>query len=123
MMLPRLGHRIAADVIVGLSVIAGFVAASHGSTPLFFATCGLLVVAAGTAGYFEPVAKRVWIHAVLQMWPELVALPFALATCRGFECGGFIAFLAMACASTVVLIVVSFVGFALRRITRTAKQW
>jgi hypothetical protein len=82
-------------------------------------TIGLaLLIAAGFAGYREPKAKWVVIHPVVMMAPELVAFPFALATCRGFECQGVIAFLAAASLATVVLVAVAFAGFGVQRIKR-----
>jgi hypothetical protein len=54
------------------------------------------ILAAILAGYFEPFAKRVWIHALLLLLPELVALPVAILTCKGHGCVASIVFLAVA---------------------------
>jgi hypothetical protein len=92
---------------------------SKNGSGFFAIVIGLaLVGAAGLAGNREPNAKWVVIHPVVMMAPELIAFPFALATCRGFECGGLIAFLAAASLATLVLIAVAFAGFGLRRIRR-----
>jgi hypothetical protein len=111
--------RIILDLLVSISAIAAFVVLSKtGSAPFAIAIGLALLVAAGFAGNREPKAKWVAIHPVVMMAPELIAFPVALATCRSFECGGVIAFLAAISLSTLVLIVVAFAGFGLRRIRR-----
>jgi hypothetical protein len=111
--------RIILDLLVSISAIAAFVVLSKNGSGFLAIAIGLaLIAAAGFAGNREPNAKWVVIHPVVMMAPELIAFPFALATCRGFECGGVIAFLAAISLSTLVLIVVAFAGFGLRRIRR-----
>ena len=97
--------RVLADLVVGIAAVVGFIAASkNGETGgywLIAVACGLLMSAI-MAGYFEPSAKRVWCHALLIMWPELLALPVALMTCKGHGCAGFVAFLYAKCTDTVL---------------------
>ena len=69
----------------------------------------------GSQGYFEPSAKRVWCHALLIMWPEVLALPVALMTCKGHGCAGFVAFLFLASLFTLILMAASFGAFFIRR--------
>ncbi len=76
--------------------------------------CSILI-AAILAGYFEPLAKRVWIHASLLTLPELVAFPIAILTCRGHGCVATIVLLAAAVLSTFVLMAVSYAAFFIRR--------
>src|ERR1700752_3319983 len=120
-----LGPRIAADLLTGIVATGGFVLASRcsnsGAAWIFISAGVLLLLAAVLAGYHEPSAKRVWIHAPLMMSPELIALPAAYFTCKGFECAGVIAFLMLASLFAGVLIVFSYVGFALKRRVLTAK--
>ena len=112
------GLRAAADVLAGVCASAGFIFASRsneiGANRLLLITCILLLILAAIAGFCEPFLKRVWIHAVLIMSPELIALPVVSLSCRGFECAGGIAFLMMASFFTIGLIAFSFLGFALR---------
>ena len=83
------GHRVAAEVLIGIGTTCGFVLASRSSDSsaawLLISACGLLILVAVLAGYYEPSAKRVWIHSPLLMFLELIALPAAAFTCRGFE--------------------------------------
>jgi hypothetical protein len=112
------GVRAAADVVAGICAAGGFVLASRGNeiaaNRLLLITCILLLVLAAIAGFCEPFLKRVWIHAVLIMSPELIALPVVSLSCRGFECAGAIVFLMAASFFTVGLIAFSFVGFTVR---------
>jgi hypothetical protein len=107
-----------ADLVVGIAAVGGFIAASkNGETAgywLIAVACGLLMSAI-MAGYFEPSAKRVWCHALLIMWPELLALPVALMTCKGHGCAGFVAFLFLASLFTLILMAASFGAFFIRR--------
>jgi hypothetical protein len=114
-------RRAAADVLVGVAAVAGFVFASRNGNAagaiLLATVCVGLLISAGIAGYWEPSPKWVWLHPLLIMSPELIALPVVLLTCKGFECGGLIGFLIMASLFTAVLIVFSVVGFLFRRRT------
>jgi hypothetical protein len=112
--------RILADAVVSMAAIAGFFLASHSTRPAWLIAIGIgLIVAAAVSGYLEPSGKTVWIHAPIIMAPELIALPFAFATCRGFECAGITAFLFMAGLFTLVLVGISYCAFFIRRrITR-----
>ncbi len=107
-----------ADLVVGIAAVGGFIAASkNGETAAYWliaVACGLLMSAI-MAGYFEPSAKRVWCHAPLIMWPELLALPVALMTCKGHGCAGFVAFLFLASLFTLILMAASFGAFFIRR--------
>ena len=110
--------RALAAFLVGISVPGIILAASHyGATPgywLIAIPCSVLI-AAVLAGYFEPLAKRVWIHAPLLMLPELVSLPIVILTCKGHGCVASIVFLAVAIPTTFVLIGVSYAAFFIRR--------
>jgi hypothetical protein len=110
--------RSLADLVVGVAAVGGFIAASkNGETAgywLIAVACGLLMSAIMT-GYFEPSAKRVWCHALLIMWPELLALPVALMTCKGHGCAGLVAFLFLASLFTLILMAASFGAFFIRR--------
>lgn len=112
----RFTLRLLADLLVGLAAAAGFVLASkHEPGVEAVAVLVILLAAAVLTGYLEPSAKRVWIHPLVIMSPELVALPVAVLTCKGFECGGVIAFLTVASLFAFVLIGVSFAAFFVRR--------
>jgi hypothetical protein len=114
--------RIIGDLVVGCTTLGAFVAASHwenGAT--FIAILCAVLLAVAVAGYLEPSAKRVWIHPLLIMWPEIIALPVAVLTCRGFECGGMIGFLIFVNLFTLGLVGLSFAVFYVRRwITRSS---
>jgi hypothetical protein len=56
-----------------------------------------------------------FLTALLIMWPELLALPVALMTCKGYGCAGFVAFLFLASLFTLILMAVSFGAFFIRR--------
>lgn len=108
--------RILADLLFsGLAVLA-FVGASHSTNGMgLIVAFGAVFLAAAVAAWMEPSAKRVFIHPVLIMLPELIALPAAALTCHGFECGGIIAFLILAGLFTFILVGVSFATFYLKR--------
>ena len=112
-------HRAAAEVLVGVLTTGGFVLASRTSDStsvwLLISACVVLVAVAVLAGYYEPSVKRVWMHPLLIMSLELIALPAAYFTCKGFECGGVIGFLIMTSFFACLLIVFSYVGFAFKR--------
>lgn len=117
--MSRLALRIGVDFLVGIFAIAAFLFLSKTGSGVLAITIALaLLLAAGLAGYQEPTAKWVVLHPVVMMAPELIAFPVALATCRGFECQGIIAFLGLASLATVVLAVAAFAGFGIRRIGR-----
>lgn len=113
------GYRVVADILIGIATAGGFVLASRSSGTnaawILIIACGLLFVIAVLAGYYEPSAKRVWMHAPIIMSLELIALPAAALTCKSFECAGVIAFLTMASLFALVLIGCSYIGFALKR--------
>jgi hypothetical protein len=113
---PRL--RIFADAAVRIAAIAGFFLALHSAKPAPLIAIGIgLIIASGVGGYLESAAKRVWIHAPNIMAPELIALPFALATCRGFDCAGITAFLVMASLFTLISAGISCCAFYIRAAT------
>ena len=105
-------------MVTGICAAGGFILASRsnefGANRLLISTCALLLVLAAAAGFCEPSLKRVWIHALLIMSPELIAFPVVSLSCRGFECAGAIAFLMLASFFAVGLIPASFLGFAIR---------
>lgn len=112
------GLRIAVELVIGVVTTGGFVLASRsnsGAAWILIFACLVLVLVAVLAGYHEPSAKRVWIHPSVIMSLELIALPAAYFTCRGFECAGVIAFLILASFFVGILIVFSYIGFALKR--------
>ena len=110
--------RVVAELLAGLLAAGAFGLASHSPNGSFFIAIGVgLLLVAGLAGYLEPSAKKVWLHPILIMWPELMALPAAVLTCHGFECAGVIAFLALAGLFALVLMGVSFAAFFARRKT------
>jgi len=74
-----------------------------------------LIVAACVAGYMETCAKWVWIHGLILMLPELVALAAAVRTCRGFECGGLSGLVVFAGVFALVLVVLSAITFLISR--------
>lgn len=113
-----LTFRILADLFVGCIALGTLVGASHSTNGVMFVVVlGGVLFAAAVAGYLEPSARRVWIHPLLMMSPEIVALPFALLTCHGFECGGVIGFLIFANLFTLGLVGLSFAVFYVRRWT------
>lgn len=110
--------RALASLLVGISAPGSVFAASHfGANPGYWliAIPISVLIAAVLAGYFEPSARRVWIHALLLILPELVALPVAILTCKGHGCAAIVALLAIAVVSTFVLIAVSYAAFFIRR--------
>ena len=115
-----LGFRILADILVACAALGAVVGASRSPNGAWLVVIlGGLLLAAVLAGYREPFARRVWIHPLVIMSPVLIALPVALLTCRGFECGGIIGFLMAASLFTLVLLGGAFVAFYVgRRITR-----
>ena len=113
--------RLVGDLFVGCVALGAVVGASHSANEAtFIAALGAVLLAAALAGYLEPSAKRVWIHPLLIMSPEIIALPLALLACHGFECGGMIGFLIFANLFTLGLVGLSFAVFYVRRcITRS----
>lgn len=104
------------EALAGVAVTTAFALASRTANGApFIAILVAVILAAGVSGYQEPSAMWVWVHAPIIMWPELLALPIVLATCRGFECGGVAGFLILASLFTAVLVGVSFCGFLVRR--------
>jgi hypothetical protein len=101
------------DVLVGLGVTSMFVKASStkeaGETWLFTAI-GLILVWAFVAGFRSSGFKRACLHPFLIMSPEIVVLPFAIVSCKGFECQGFIPFLMAACLFSLILLPLSLLG-------------
>jgi len=63
----------------------------------------------------EQSAKKVWIHPLVMMSPEVIALPAALLSCHGHGCAGVIAVLILANLFTLVLLGLSFAVFYVRR--------
>ncbi len=116
--------RLAGDVLVGLLATSGFALSSKSEKtgPYILAVSACLIVWwAFRAGYREASARWVWAHGPLLLLPELVALPVALLTCRGFECAGVIGFLMAASLFSLVLMVLSYVGFFVQRRTARAR--
>jgi hypothetical protein len=111
-----LTFRILADLFVAFFVTLAFFAVSHsGNGVWLIGVIGALLFASVMAGYLEPSAKKVWIHPLVIMSPELIALPVALLACHGHGCVGVIAFLTLANLVTLVLVGLSFAAFYIRR--------
>ena len=108
--------RILADLFVACLVTLSLIAASHsGSGAWFVGAVSVLLLAAGVAGYLEQSAKRVWIHPLVIMAPELIALPVAILTCRGHGCVGGIVFLILVNLFALLLVGLSYAVFYIRR--------
>lgn len=113
--------RVLADFLAGISVaglvvILGKLNVSKGWA---IAVLCVLPLAAAIASSRECLAKRVWIHPLVIMTPALMAVIAGLLTCRGFECGGAVGFLAFVILFTFVLVGLSFAVFYIKnRITR-----
>ena len=108
--------RILADLFVACFVTLSLIAASHsGSGAWFVGAICVLLLAVGVAGYLEQSAKRVWIHPLVIMAPELIALPVVFLSCQGHGCAGVIAILILANLFTLVLLGLSFAVFYVRR--------
>jgi hypothetical protein len=100
--------RILADLLVAFFALFAFVAPSHSKNGAWLiAALVALLLAAGAAGYLEPSAKRIWIHPLLIMSPEFIALPIFIFTCHGFECGGMSGILIFAGLFALVLVALS----------------
>jgi hypothetical protein len=105
-----------ADLIVAVASVCGFVFSSHTANGTWLIlVLGAVFLAICLAAFFESSAKRVWIHPLLIMSPEIVAFPIVFLTCRGFECGGIIGFLAFASAFDLILIGISYAVFYTKR--------
>jgi hypothetical protein len=108
--------RILADLFVAYFVTLSLIAASRsGSGAWLVGAISGLVLAAGVAGYLEQSAKKVWIHPLVMMSPEVIALPAALLGCHGHGCAGVIAVLILANLFALVLLGLSFAVFYVRR--------
>lgn len=109
--------RILGDVLVGISVIVLVAVAGKLNANRVWAVPILctLPLAAGVAGYREPLANRVWIHPLVITLPGLAMVSAGFVTCRGFECGAMVGILAAAIIFTLILVVLSFAVFFLRR--------
>jgi hypothetical protein len=81
----------------------------------------ILLIAACAAGWMEPSGRSVWIHTLVIMSPELVALACATLICEAtagplrFECAWLVIFLALALLFTLALVGLSFAAFLIRR--------
>jgi hypothetical protein len=108
--------RILADLFVAFFASLAFFIVSHsGNGAALIGIIGALLFAAGLAGYREPSAKHLWIHPLVMMSPELIALPVAALGCHGHGCAGVIAFLIATNLFTLVLLGLSFAVFYVRR--------
>jgi hypothetical protein len=114
------GHfrsRMLADLAVGIFVVAlvAIVGRHNGNRGLAIPILCILPLAASVAGDLEPSATRVWVHALVIISPALAVVFGAAVTCRGFECGGLVGLVAAALIFAVLLLVLSFAVFYLRR--------
>ena len=108
--------RLLADFLSGIGAVFALVFASHDASGRSLVAVPIILIGtASGAGYFEPFAKRVWIHALVMMCIELIALPCMLLTCHSFECGGMIAALVIENLAIPVLVGLSYAAFFMRR--------
>jgi hypothetical protein len=110
--------RILADLFVACLVpLCVFASSRTGSAnPAFvIGALGAQLIAVAVMAWLEPSAKMVWIHALVIMLPELIALPVAILTCRGHGCVGGIVMLILANLITLLLVALSYAIFYIRR--------
>jgi len=115
--------RISADLFVACLVpLCIFASSRTGSAngALVIGVLGTQLIAVGVMACLEPSAKMVWIHPLVIMLPELIALPVAILTCRGHGCVGGIVMLILVNLFTLVLVGLSYAVFYVRR--RTARS-
>jgi hypothetical protein len=82
---------------------------------LVIAVLGAQLIAVGVMACLETSAKMVWIHPLVIMLPELIALPVAILTCRGHGCVGGIVMLILVNLFTLLLVGLSYAVFYVRR--------
>ena len=110
--------RILADLFVACLVpLYMFASSRTGSAngALAIGVLGAQLIAVGVMACLEPSAKMVWIHPLVIMLPELIALPVAILTCRGHGCVGGIVMLILANLITILLVGLSYAVFYIRR--------
>jgi len=116
--------RILADAFVACFVSLAFMAASRSNNdPLRIGALGAQLLAVGVMAYLEPSAKKVWIHPLVIMLPELIVLPAVVLTCRGHGCAGMFVFLILVYLCTLLLVGLSFgIFYVKRRIVRSGRE-
>jgi len=110
--------RIFADLFVASLVLLYIFASSRiGSAngAVVIGVLGAQLIAVGVMACLEPSAKMVWIHPLVIMLPELIALPVAILTCRGHGCVGGIVMLILVNLITLLLVGLSYAVFYIRR--------
>jgi hypothetical protein len=107
-----LGDVLAGIFVITLVAVAGKLNANRvWAIPIL---C-ILPLAAGMAGFREPLAKRVWIHPLVITLPGLAVVSAGAVTCRGFECGAMVGILAAAIVFMFILVGLSFAVYFIRR--------
>ena len=110
--------RILADLFVACFVPLAIFASSRtvsANGALAIGVFGAQLIAVGVMACLEPSAKMVWIHPLVIMLPEFVALPVAILTCRGHGCVGGIVMLILVNLFTLLLVGLSYAVFYIRR--------
>jgi hypothetical protein len=109
-------RRILADLFVACLVPLYFALPVREEAGAFvIALLAAQLIAVGVMACLEPSAKMVWIHPLVIMLPELIALPVAILTCRGHGCVGGIVMLILVNLFTLLLVGLSYAVFYVRR--------
>jgi hypothetical protein len=108
--------RLLADLCVAcLVVLAFFVASRSNNDPLRIAALVVQFLAVGVAAYLEDSAKKVWIHPLVILLPELIALPAGVLLCKGHGCAGMFVFAVLAYFVALLMVGLSYAVFHIRR--------
>jgi hypothetical protein len=116
------------ELLAGASAAAffpvlGYVWLGAGAVWLIPTIC-ILLIAACAAGWMEPSGRRVWIHPLVIMSPELASLVCGLLICpaimgpKGEECAWLLVFLVLAMLCVPVLMGLSYIAFYIGRWAR-----
>ena len=111
-------RRILADLFVACLVPLYIFASSRtggANGALVIAVLAAQLIAVGVMACLETSAKMVWIHPLVIMLPELIALPVAILTCRGHGCIGGFVMLILVNLFTLLLVGLSYAVFYVRR--------
>jgi hypothetical protein len=114
----RLGFvvRLLADLFVACFVPLAFLVASRSDhDPLRIGALGVQLLAVGVMAYLEPSTKKVWIHPLVIMSPELIVLPAGALTCRGHGCAGMFVVAILAYLFAFLLVGLSYAVLYIRR--------
>jgi hypothetical protein len=121
---PGFVVRLLADLLVAcLVVLAFFVASRSENDPLRIGALVVQFLAVGVAAYLEPSAKKVWIHPLAILSPELIALPAGVLLCKGHGCAGMFVFAVLAYFVALLMVGLSYAVFYIRsRIVRSGGE-